>query len=196
VLILDGVIAGDTPLEDVVSTELLGPGDVLRPWADDAAEHLLPDRTEWSVLADASVAVLDSRLGGALSAYPEVYAALMQRVEQRARRLARTQAIAQLYRVDRRLLLMLWHLAERWGRVTGEGLVVPLDISHRLLGQLVGARRPTVSTALGQLAREGALHRRRDGAWVLHGEPPAGPALHIVATTSHLAVAARAQPAP
>ena len=59
-----------------------------------------------------------------------------------------TQAISQLVRVDRRLLALFWHLAERWGRVTGDGVLVPLTLSHRMLSQLVGARRPTVSTAL------------------------------------------------
>src|SRR4051794_37099650 len=32
VLIIDGVIASDILLDDVVSTELLGAGDILRPW--------------------------------------------------------------------------------------------------------------------------------------------------------------------
>jgi hypothetical protein len=40
-----------------------------------------------------------------------------------------------------------------------------------VLGQLVGARRPTVSTALAQLARDGRVRRRQDGTWLLVGEP-------------------------
>lgn len=175
VLVIDGVIASDILLEDVVSTELLGAGDIVRPWPLDRSEQLLSDQTQWMVLADCRVAVLDDRSAAALSRFPELYAALSQRMDQRARRLATTQAIAKLTRVDRRLLSMLWHLAERWGRVTADGVLVPLDISHRLLGQLVGARRPTVSTALGQLTQDGALHRRADGAWMLHGDPPSNP---------------------
>jgi CRP-like cAMP-binding protein len=124
------------------------------------------------ILTECRVVVLDKRSAAALSRFPEVYAVLLQRMDERTRRLATTQAIAELTRVDRRVLNMLWYLAERWGRVTAEGVLVPLDISHRLLGQLVGARRPTVSTAIGQLTRDGAVHRRADGAWVLHGDPP------------------------
>jgi hypothetical protein len=44
-------------------------------------------------------------------------------------------------------------------------------LSHRLIGELIGARRPTVSTALADLAREGELERRDDGTWLLTGEP-------------------------
>jgi hypothetical protein len=49
---------------------------------------------------------------------------------------------------------------------------VPLALTHRILGQLVGARRPTVSTALAELAERGELIRRPDGSWLLRGDPP------------------------
>ena len=96
---------------------------------------------------------------------------IVDRLSERAQRLAVTQAISQLNRVDRRLLALFWHLAERWGRVARDGIAVPLVLSHRLIGELVGARRPTVSTALGELARDGQLVRREDGTWLLTGEP-------------------------
>jgi CRP/FNR family cyclic AMP-dependent transcriptional regulator len=56
--------------------------------------------------------------------------------------------------------------------VSGDGVIVPLALTHRILGQLVGARRPTVSTALSELAERGELVRRADGSWLLRGEPP------------------------
>jgi hypothetical protein len=173
--VLGGVLASDVLVEDVVSTELLGAGDLLRPWPLDAPERLLEDETRWTVLADCRVAVLDHRFAFKLARFPEVYGSLLERTERRARRLARTQAIAELHRVDRRLLAMFWHLAERWGRMTGEGVVIPLDLSHRLLGQLVGARRPTVSTAIAELARDGAVQRTVEGGWLMRGEPTGVP---------------------
>ena len=106
------------------------------------------------------------------SQYPEVTAALFDRLSERSLRLATTQAISQLTRVDRRLKALFWHLAERWGRVGGEGVVIPLALTHRILGQLVGARRPTVSTALSELAERDELVRRSDGSWLLRGDPP------------------------
>jgi hypothetical protein len=90
--------------------------------------------------------------------------------------LAVNQAISQLNRVDRRLLTLFWHLAERWGRMTPGGVLIPLTLSHRMLSQLIGARRPTVSTALGELAREQRLRRVDDGTWLLGGEPVGEPA--------------------
>jgi hypothetical protein len=48
-----------------------------------------------------------------------VTAALFDRLSERSMRLATTQAISQLTRVDRRLKALFWHLAERWGRVGG-----------------------------------------------------------------------------
>jgi hypothetical protein len=174
-LVVDGVVARDVILEDVISTELLGAGDVIRPGRGDDAERLLEDETTWNVLAPCRVAMIDERCAVALAAYPEISAVLLERVERRAYRLARAQAIVALNRVDRRVLTTLWHLAERWGRMTGDGVLLPLNISHRLLGQLVGARRPTVSTAAAELERQGLVHRRTDGAWLLLGEPTGVP---------------------
>lgn len=174
-LLLDGVIATDVRLEDVVSTELLGAGDLLRPWSIADGDHLLGDETGWLVLTQCRLALLDHRCAVALAEYPEIHAVLLDRMDRRARRLARAQAITSLNRVERRLLAAFWQLAERWGRMTADGVLIPLDISHRLLAQLVGARRPTVSTAIGQLMRDGAIQRRPDGAWLLHGEPTGVP---------------------
>jgi len=170
-LLIDGVISRDVVVSDTVSTELLGPGDIVRPWSIQSSPPLLQLAIRWNALTDARVAVLDRRFGAHLSQWPEVNAALIDRVNDRAQRLAITQAISQLNRVDRRLLSLFWHLAERWGRMTSGGVAVTLTLSHRMLGQLVGARRPTVSTAIAELAERGELVRRDDGTWLLTGEP-------------------------
>jgi CRP/FNR family transcriptional regulator, cyclic AMP receptor protein len=96
---------------------------------------------------------------------------LLERFSARAQRVAVSQAISQLNGVDRRLLALFWHLAERWGRITPEGVALPLTLSHRMLAQLVGARRPTVSSALADLAGRHELVRRGDGTWLLLGQP-------------------------
>jgi len=171
-LVLDGVLARELIVADHVSAELLGPGDVIRPWQGGSRGSLLPVDAIWSVLSTLTVAVLDRRFAAEAARYPEVTAALFDRLGERSVRLATTQAISQLTRVDRRLKALFWHLAERWGRVTGDGVVVPLALTHRILGQLVGARRPTVSTALSELSDRAELVRRPDGAWLLRGDPP------------------------
>jgi len=163
-------------VSDTVSTELLGPGDVLRPWQMHDEASLLQYSVRWNVLARSRVALLDRRFAAQLVEFPEVNAAVIDRVNERALRLSVTQAISQLNRVDRRLLALFWHLAERWGRMTSEGVALPMTLSHRMLGQLVGARRPTVSTALSELVKQGEIRRRDDGTWLLIGTPVGTPA--------------------
>ena len=175
-LVLDGVLAREVLVSDTVSTELLGPGDVVRPWRLHGGSELLRHSIRWNVLTRSRIALLDRRFAAQLATFPEVNAAVIDRVNERALRLAVTQAISQLNRVDRRLLALFWHLAERWGRMTPEGIALPMTLSHRMLGQLIGARRPTVSTALGELAKEGEVVRRDDGTWLLTGAPVGMPA--------------------
>jgi hypothetical protein len=67
---------------------------------------------------------------------------------------------------------MLWYYADRWGRVTPEGRVLPVSLTHGLLARVVGARRPSVSTALGRLQDRGLIERMENGHWLLLGEPP------------------------
>jgi CRP/FNR family transcriptional regulator, cyclic AMP receptor protein len=166
-LVVDGVLARDVAVPGSVATELLGAGDLIRPWTMEVPVEILETEVRWSPLTEVTVALLDRRAAHELCSYPEVYAALMDRLSQRAARLATTQAIAQMTRVDRRLVALFQHLAERWGRMSGDGVQVPLKLSHRLLGQLVGARRPTISAALSDLARSGELVRRADSTWLV-----------------------------
>jgi CRP/FNR family transcriptional regulator, cyclic AMP receptor protein len=170
-LILGGVLSLEVGLEERASLELLGPGDLVRPPAQ--LEHaLLPVATAALVRSPLTFAVLDGKFAVKASRYPEIVAALVARLAERSERLATTQAVAQITGVDRRLKALFWHLAERWGRMTPHGIVVYLALSHSLLAQIVGARRPTVTTALAVLAERGELHRRPDGSWLLVGDPP------------------------
>jgi CRP/FNR family transcriptional regulator, cyclic AMP receptor protein len=171
-LVLDGMLAREATVEEHPSTELLGPGDVLRAWDDPEVEELLPRTIEWSALTPTRVAVIDHAFAVRAAQWPEVFASLLDRAARRAERLVVMQAIAHLTRVDDRLLALLWCLAERWGRVVPEGVVVSLRLSHRTLAGMVGARRPSVTTALGQLMARGELQRRADGDWILCGDAP------------------------
>lgn len=107
-----------------------------------------------------------------MSPYPEVFAEITRRVMQRSRRLATLQAIAQHHRLDDRLLLFFWELAERYGRVTANGVRLDIPLTHDLISHLVGAHRPSVSTALGRLEEAGFVHREGRN-WLLRGRPPA-----------------------
>ena len=80
-------------------------------------------------------------------------------------------AIINQARVNVRLLMLLWHLADRWGRVRSEGVVLPLHLTHSVLADLVAARRPTVTSALSELARLELAVPQTPG-WLLRGKPP------------------------
>ena len=167
-LVLDGLLTRALTIGDRTSTELLGTGDLLRPWQADQEEGFLPYEAEWHVLEPVRVAVLDERFAAAVAPWPRIWAALMARPLRRTRAQAVSMALSHLNRVDQRLLLIFWHFAERWGRVRADGVVIRLPLTHETLGALVGARRPSVTSALGQLARDGlVLPGVARGEWVL-----------------------------
>jgi hypothetical protein len=171
-LIAEGLLSRDVEVLGRRCCELLGPGDVMRPWRWDSEGSHVQAEIGWMVLEPTRLAVLDQGLVLRLSPWPQLGVELFNRGTRRAHHLAVALAIAHHQRVDDRLLLTLWHLAERWGRVHVDGIVLPLPLGHQRLADLVGAHRPTVTTAMGDLVRAGAVSRRDSGDWVLHGSPP------------------------
>jgi hypothetical protein len=167
-LVVDGILLRELLLVGSTATELLGPCDILATGPPHDA--LLPTEVRWSVPHAARVAILDDRLLQILRAWPGVGRVLLDRTSRREMRLSIHRAIAQLPRVDQRLLALFAHMAERWGRVAAAGVVLPLQLTHETLGRLIGARRPTVSLALKELASDGLLERRNDGSWLLRYE--------------------------
>jgi hypothetical protein len=152
--------------------ELLGPGDLLRPWQTVGAFATRPFEPVWSVVAPAEFALLDAAFARRAAPFPAVAVQLVDRAMLRSRHLALALAIVQQPRVDRRLHWLFWDLADRWGRTGPAGVRLELPLTHSLLGELVAARRPSVTTALAGLAAEGKVERD-GGAWLLRGEPPA-----------------------
>jgi CRP/FNR family cyclic AMP-dependent transcriptional regulator len=172
-LIVEGLMTREVDVLGRRCVELIGPCDVMRPWSWDEEGSHVQAEVGWRVLEPTRLAVLDHGLVARIVPWPQLGVELFNRGTRRAHHLAVALAIAHHNRVEDRLLLTLWHLAERWGRVTPGGIVLPLPLGHQRLADLVGAHRPSVTTAMGALARAGKLSRREgDGAWVLHGEPP------------------------
>ncbi len=169
-LLLEGFVGRITELSGRRTLELLGPGDFGRPW-DVAAESLEGDavRVEmtWVVIQTARWALLDARFSRVAGRYPELMAALMRRATERSRRQALYAAAAVLPKLQDRLLVILWLAADRWGRVTPNGVVVPIRMTQAQLAAMAGARRPSVSTAMTALAARGLVLRQRGGGWCL-----------------------------
>ena len=171
-LILDGLIARDLVLAGNVSTELLGDGDVLHPQFGSRDDALIHYRVYWHVLTPVRLAVLDADFARTVVHWPQVTAAILERTSRRVLHMSIHQALLQLSPVETRLLVLLWYLAERWGRVTADGILLPLALTHQLLGQLVGCRRASVTTALKAVTHSGLVDHLDNGGWLLRGDPP------------------------
>lgn len=170
-LVIDGLLTRDVVLARTTCAELVGEGDLLRPWDHVGEGGSVPFEIQWDVLVPTRLAVLDRRFTTIAGRLPEVTTEIVSRAVRRSHWLGLHLAIRCLRRVDARLLVLFWHMAERWGRVTPQGIVLPLSLTHELLARLVGAQRPSVTTALGELAeRDVAVHE--DGGWLLTGDLP------------------------
>ncbi|HEX8647108.1 MAG TPA: helix-turn-helix domain-containing protein [Thermoleophilaceae bacterium] len=166
-LVLDGLLMRTVEIGDRCATELLGDGDLLRPWERDPEDGSLPLRVSWTILEPTRVAVLDARFAAATAAWPALASALVGRALRRARWQAIFAALSHMNRVDERVLFAFWYFAERWGRVRPDGILVRLPVTHEQLGALVGARRPSVTTALSALGEIGLLQSVARGEWLL-----------------------------
>jgi CRP/FNR family transcriptional regulator, cyclic AMP receptor protein len=171
-LILDGLVVRRAGLGGRFGAELLGDGDLLRPWQREDTGTTLPRTGRWQALLACRIAVLDRDFAARMGRYPEVVARLFARAVRRSRHTVLRMAIVHQPRVDVRLQMLFWELADRWGTVHADGVRVPLQLTHQVLAELVAARRPTVSKALGELAaRSAVVWTGRD--WLLSGQPPA-----------------------
>ena len=168
-LLLEGLIIRRAGLEGRYGAELLGPGDLVRPWQRDG---VLPVDWTWRAVTDARLAVLDTRWVARAAPWPQLGVELAGRAVARAVRTVTAMAIAQQPKLEDRLWMLFWELADRYGRVHADGVRIAVPLTHESLSHLAGARRPSVSGALTKLSQSGRL-RREGGLWVLSGEPPA-----------------------
>jgi hypothetical protein len=171
-LVLDGLLMRDVAIAQATCTELIGRGDLLRPWDWERDVLTIKPVVTWTALQPVRLAVLDRRIAAVMGRWPELVSALVSRAVRRSFELATNQATSHLTRVDARLELLFWGLADRWGRMGPDGVVLELPLTHQVLGRLVGAQRPSVTTALSDLSRRGVIERREDGAWILRRDPP------------------------
>jgi CRP/FNR family transcriptional regulator, cyclic AMP receptor protein len=166
-LVLDGLVAFELRVGDRTATELLGAGDLLEPPIY-RSEELLEPISCWRVLSPLRLALLDAEFTDRVRPWPQIVQTLLRRAARRISDVDALRAITAQPRLEVRLDLLLWHLAARWGRVEPAGLRLTLPLTHRLLGQLVSAERPSISHALGRLDDAG-LVTGSPGDWHLHG---------------------------
>ncbi len=168
-LILEGALIRCVTAAHRTSGELLGPGDILRPCHDQFEED---ERfsTYYRAISDVRMAVLDGRLVRSAALVPELIPALVTCTGRRSGGLSRQLVIVQSQSVEVRILVTLNYLAERWGVMTRDGILLPEFLSHGTLALLLGARRPSVTSAMVRLSARGEVLRRTDGRWQI-GQP-------------------------
>ena len=173
VLVTKGILCREVAIGESVCAELVGPGDLLRPWDGGSDDWVMSCDVRWQVLEEAQLAILGHGFATAAARWPALTSALVARAIHRSHALALSATISCTTGLERRLLMLFWHLADRWGKVRSDGVVVPVQMTHELIARLIGARRPSVSTALKRLEGEGAITRLRGVGWLLAGDPPA-----------------------
>jgi CRP-like cAMP-binding protein len=180
-LILEGRIVRGLRVEGSPGhgVEMLGDGDLLKPWGHAGQSSSLPTSEDWNVLSRLDLAVLDTTYVRAALRWPRIGINLLDSVIERARSLSYLLTARQASRLEARILITLWHLADRWGHVSPEGVVLDLPkLTHEMIANMVAARRPSVTTAIRHLRELGLVEVQSRGRWLLHGDP--GSAVDVI----------------
>jgi hypothetical protein len=167
-LVLKGLLLYEVSACGRATAELLGTGDLVRLWGRDVSGTLASD-VKWTVLEQVLLADLTTVTSARFADSRDVFEALVKRCADRAEAVAIQRSITAHVRVDVRVLAYLWHLADRFGVVVPGAVKLDIPLTHAVLARLVGARRPTVTTALQRLIQLGYL-RREGRTFVLVGD--------------------------
>ena len=168
-IVIEGMLACHLRVGEQAGMRILGPRDAVSLGATESPMLLVDAGCR--AVAPTRLAMLGRDVLVGVHRWPRLMAGLHVRTAEQIERVAVQLAICQLPRVEDRLLALFWLLAESWGRVTPVGTALPLVLTHETLGALVGARRPTVTLALGELTERGAV-LRQGRTWLLIEHPP------------------------
>jgi CRP/FNR family transcriptional regulator, cyclic AMP receptor protein len=175
-LVLGGVAIREIVVGEIAAAEILVPGDLFQParsFGHGAADGWVESR--WRTVEHMRVAVLDHAFASRIAPWPQLTSALLNRALERTDSQVFLSAVRMARRIEDRVWLALWHLSARHG----DPAVRQIKISGQVLASVVGARRQSVSTALGQLADKGAVRRYANGALAVLAEPPELRALRV-----------------
>ena len=165
-IIVDGLVLKQTRYAGRSSLELLGPGDVLAPPLSRVRQLDSRAISSYRTHGDALLAALDSPFRSAARRWPQLSDVLLDRLARQTHRASMHLAVLHIPRAEDRVVALFSDLAERFGRVTDDGIIIDIELTHKLIGQLIGSRRPTVSLALEALSIDQTLTRAGAG-WKL-----------------------------
>jgi len=174
--IVEGVVLKETILAGRTALELLGPGDVLAPPL--TVIRQLESRAVSRYLAHGrvSLAAIEDHFRQGVRRWPVLADLLHDRLGRQTHRASMHLAMLHMPRAEDRVIALFADLAERFGRVSADGILIDLPLTHDMIGGLVGSRRPTVTLALQQLSSDGLLERRDGNRWKLaHATVPVRP---------------------
>lgn len=164
-LIVDGVVLKETTLASRAALELLGRGDLLAPPLASGRQLQSRARSRYLAHGRVSLAAMEDHVRQAGRRWPGIADFLHDCLARQTHHASMHLAMLHLPRVEDRLIALFSDLAERFGRMTGHGIVIDLPLTHEILGGLVASRRPTVSLALQQLASDGKIARLDGDRW-------------------------------
>ncbi|HET9074527.1 MAG TPA: Crp/Fnr family transcriptional regulator [Solirubrobacteraceae bacterium] len=171
-LIIDGMLGRRVRVAGSVATEVLGAGDIIRPWEEPVIWGVIPPELDWRVFRPARLAILDQHVTTVMGRRPQLVVNFSARLLRRAHSVGYLAAVTHQAKVEDRLLATLWFLAGKWGRVSPQGITVPFRLTHEVLGEIIGAQRPSVTLAFGSLQRQDLVQRLPAGGLLLTGAPP------------------------
>lgn len=189
-VIVDGVVIKQTVLQHRAALELLGAGDVLAPPLTATRQIESRSLSRYLAHGPVSLAALETHFRLAVRRWPEITDFLHDRLGQQTHRASTHLAVLHLPRVEDRIAALFADLAERFGRVSGDGILIDLPLTHDLIGGLVGSRRPTVTLALHKLSADGTLQRHEGNRWTL------APSILTMSTAAHQSPRGPAAPGP
>src|SRR6185312_675271 len=78
-LVLDGLLMRDISVAQATCTELIGRGDLLRPWDSEGDALTIKPVVSWTALQPVRLAVLDRRIAAVMGRWPELVGAIVAR---------------------------------------------------------------------------------------------------------------------
>lgn len=166
-LLVDGVVLKETTLATRSALELLNAGDILAPALGEARQKGSRATSRYLAHGPVTLAVLGGRFRAASRRWPEVGDDLHDRLARQTHRASAHLAMLHASRVEDRIRLLFEDLGERCGRMTADGVVIDISLTHDVIGRLVAAQRPTVTLALRTLAGAGSLCRAGRDRWMI-----------------------------
>ena len=120
-------------------------------------------RDEFAEAMEASTLVMIPRdvVSGLMTTHPAVALSVTRLMGLRRKKIER-RLKSLLFRSNReRLVHLLMELAEKYGRLTPDGLQIDVKLSHQELANIIGSTRETVTVILGELQHERSVIVRR-----------------------------------